>query len=283
MVSIRSLTRFNQFSQLNRFNHIQHSDVSISTLVEFKSFKIYYSIKKRTMMNDTEEIILLTLILRRRRRIYHTRTYYTKTSTQPPLAQSSKNISHRHLIKPPQHLFTTLFSTPSFPVELPQTRFPNHQMLDLLVLKQVSGTFLCTSLQLQILCTRSVPTPHIYSTSSIICYSWHNVWGEDPANGVRQGNLELTLLLIPLINTWNKKMKSWNHPASSFPLVTTGTKKVNIYIFPFWLTCFLSSLFSFIYFFYKLNIKQKKAPAGNILKNIGDLEYQNFLISNLKF
>ena len=112
LVSIRILTRFNQTSQLNRFNHIQHSGMSISTLVEFKSFKISYSIKKRTTMDETEEIILLTLILRRRRRIYHKRTYYTKTSTQPPLAQSSKNISHRHFIKPPQHISSPLHFQP---------------------------------------------------------------------------------------------------------------------------------------------------------------------------
>ena len=42
--------------------------MSISTLVELNSFKIFFSIRAQPMMDDTEEIILLTQILRKRRR-----------------------------------------------------------------------------------------------------------------------------------------------------------------------------------------------------------------------
>ena len=42
--------------------------MSISTLVELNSFKIFFSIRAQPMIDDTEEIILLTQILRKRRR-----------------------------------------------------------------------------------------------------------------------------------------------------------------------------------------------------------------------
>ena len=51
--------------------------MSISTLVEFNSFKIFFSLKTQTMMEDTEKIILLTLNLRRRHR--KKRNYSCKT------------------------------------------------------------------------------------------------------------------------------------------------------------------------------------------------------------
>ena len=40
----------------------------IFNLVEFNSFKIFFLIKTRAMMNDTETITLQTLILRTRRK-----------------------------------------------------------------------------------------------------------------------------------------------------------------------------------------------------------------------
>ena len=42
--------------------------MSISTLVQLNSFKIFFSIRAQPMIDDTEEIILLTQILRKRRR-----------------------------------------------------------------------------------------------------------------------------------------------------------------------------------------------------------------------
>ena len=42
--------------------------MSIFNLVEFNSFKIFFLIKTRAMMNDTKTITLQTLILRTRRK-----------------------------------------------------------------------------------------------------------------------------------------------------------------------------------------------------------------------
>ena len=44
-----------------------------------------------------------------------------------------------------------------------------------------------------------------------------------------KGILEQRSFVIPLINTKIQKMKSWTHPASSFPWVTPGTKRQNIW------------------------------------------------------
>ena len=51
-------------------NHIQYLHVSISTPVEFNSFKISFSLKIQTIMNCTKEIRLMTLVWRRKKRRY---------------------------------------------------------------------------------------------------------------------------------------------------------------------------------------------------------------------
>ena len=50
-----------------------------------------------------------------------------------------------------------------------------------------------------------------------------------PPLGLGKGILDSRSLVIPLINTKNKKMESWTHPTSSFPWATIGTKRQNIW------------------------------------------------------
>ena len=77
-VSIRVLIGFNRTKPtgFNRFTYYLY--MNISTLAEFKSVKISFSITTRTTIDGTNKIVLLTLTLHRRRR--KNRNYSCSTS-----------------------------------------------------------------------------------------------------------------------------------------------------------------------------------------------------------
>ena len=58
-------------------------------------------------------------------------------------------------------------------------------------------------------------------------------------------------LLIPLINTKSKKAKPWTRTASSFPWVTLGTKRQNIWSKIYGLLSFILSSFFFAWPFHQ--------------------------------
>ena len=105
---------------------------------------------------------------------YHT----TKTSTQPRLTQSSKSTPHKlnQTTLPPLPQSTLIQVLEAHEPSLFQLNRsqPNHFKQGFsMTTKKIFyslvcwSTSLCTSLRLQIPCTRSLPTPHIYSTFPI--------------------------------------------------------------------------------------------------------------------
>ena len=156
-----------------------------------KSIKLIWNFFFNKNANDDglkrRETILLTLTLCRKCRTYYKQTYYNKTSTQPPLAQSSKNThtDTNHITPSPllfslcpnhsrKHTYPAVFNLVNLYPITTNKIFQSPEVRSLLI-EEGSGTSLCTSLQLRIPCTHSLATLHIYSTSPILCYSSQKV------------------------------------------------------------------------------------------------------------
>ena len=165
---------------------------------------------------------------------------------------------------------------------------------DFLLFGQDSGTSLCTSLCLQIPSLAVYQHPIFIALAKwFICAGRRSEEKLFTTGKLCKEILDSHCLLIFFIST-KKKMKSWTHPKSLCPWVTPGTKKWLCKFLFFLINVFFFSLFIYISFTNWIS-SIKKHGVGIFSRKLAvffevqlwniliELEYQIFLISNLKF